>query len=187
MDTIIHNLTIAGYPFTSTEVNREGIANALNDGIDFMMEGDYDAVAFMANDIIEPKNWLADKVHALETYPGAGIVASSVNELVNEVKTQLIIGNWLISRRTVDRIGYFNESMFPYGPIDLDYCDRCSKAGIGTYYVMNCMSEHPDDKTSRTKYGYDKQEVVDKFYPKFMQDSEAYRHGSLSVRRDRGI
>lgn len=160
------NLSKAGYLNTCTfEVNREGIANALNDGIDLMIENNCDAVAFLSNDIIEPQDWLIKKVEALRTYPDAGVVASSIHEPQTAIKSELIISNWLLARSTVEKIGYFNESMFPYGPIDLDYCERCFYAGLKTYYVINCHSVHNGDHATGDEYGWDKGALVGKYMP----------------------
>ena len=179
LDVIYSNVARAGYPLHHTTVCTEGIANALNDGIDLMLAGDYTAVAFLSNDITEPDNWLRDKVTALTTYPGAGIVASSIHEVETVIQSQLIIGNWLISRRTIERVGYFNESMFPYGPVDLDYCERCKAAQISTYYVLNCKADHPHEHASGNEYGYDKNEMVAKYWQQFNQDARAYQDGTL--------
>ncbi len=60
-------------------INTEGIANAMNEAIDIALVDGYDAIAYLANDIIEPEDWLAKKLYALEFYPDAGIVASSLD------------------------------------------------------------------------------------------------------------
>jgi len=45
---LVDNELKAGYNATYCNINTEGIANALNEGIEFMMLNDYDAVAFLA-------------------------------------------------------------------------------------------------------------------------------------------
>lgn len=175
---ICDNLNRAGYEHDYAEVCVEGISNALNDGIDLMNEGGYDAIAFLSNDIIEPDNWLLKKVEALQSYPDAGVVASSIHEEETQIHSQLIISNWLMSKATIDKIGYFNESMFPYGPIDLDYCQRCFAAGIKTYYVINCLAQHNGSHATGDEYGWNKDELVNKYYPGHVQDIEHYRNGT---------
>ena len=157
-DIIFDNLNRCGYPHEYAEVNCEGIANALNEGIDLMTG--FDAIAFLANDIIEPNGWLRKKVLALNEYPNAGIVASSIHQEQTKIQSELIISNYLISRKTIETIGYFNEQMFPYGPIDLDYCDRCHAAGISTYYVMHCHATHIGDHATGNEYGWDKGKAI---------------------------
>ena len=182
MDIIRANLSCTGYPATHTFVNREGIANALNEGIDIMKEHSFfDAIAFLSNDIIEPENWLAKKVEALQTYPDAGIIASSLDYERKEIQHELIISNWLISKKTIDRIGYFNESMFPYGPIDLDYYERCNAVGIKTYYAMNCLAHHPGKDATGTEYGWDKGKLVESYWPLHHENTEGYKNGTKST------
>lgn len=157
------NLDKTGYPTTHTVISREGISNALNDGLDLMIEHNFDAVAFLSNDIIEPKDWLKKKVEAIETYPDAGVVASSLDCGRTTITNELIISNYLISRKTFEKVGYFNESMFPYGPIDLDYCERCYAAGLKTYYVMDCLAIHQGFHAIGDEYGWEKAEFVSKY------------------------
>ena len=174
-DNIIkENLSRGGYYNEFIIINKEGIANALNDGIDYMLENNYDAVAFLANDIIEPQDWLKKKVEALQTYPNAGVVSSSIHEVEKQIRSQLIISNYLISRSTVEKIGYFQESMFPYGPIDLDYCQRCAAAGIGTYYVIDCLAIHEAAHATGTEYGWDKGRLVSEGMGKIYSTGDFY-------------
>lgn len=177
---LVDNELKAGFSATYCNIDTEGIANALNEGLEYMLQNNFDAVAFLANDIIEPDNWLAKKLEALTTYPNAGIVSSPL-DLQTKIQSQLIIGNWLISKQTVQRIGFFNESMFPYGPIDLDYCQRCHKEGIQTYYVLDCMAEHVGSHASGNEYGWDKQELVKKYDDLHVKLSKGYQDGSIST------
>ena len=176
LDILVDNQLKAGHSAEYYNINIEGIANAMNDGIDYMLENGYDAVAFLSNDIIEPKDWLQKKVWALQAYPGAGVVASSIHEVETEIRSQLIIGNWLISRATVEKVGYFNESMFPYGPIDLDYCQRCAAAGIGTYYVKDCLALHNGSHATGNEYGWDKDKLVADGWAKMYVDGDYYKN-----------
>lgn len=178
---LIDNELKAGYDATYVNVNTEGIANALNEGIEYMMENDYDAIAFLANDIIEPQDWLVKKVFALENYPNAGVVASSLDHPRTVIQNEMIISNWLIGRNTVEKIGYFNESMFPYGPIDLDYCQRCYAAGLNTYYVMDCFAQHIGGHAVGNEYGWDKTQLVEKYNPQHIKDVEGYRNGTKDI------
>ena len=164
LDIITHNIEVSGYSSTYTYVRTEGISNALNDGLDRMKDHNFDAVAFLANDILESDNWLLKKVDSIKNYPEAGVVASSLDVARTSVNSELIISNWLIPLSTFEKVGYFNESMFPYGPIDLDYCERCTAAGLKTYYVMNCLAIHQGDHASGNEYGWDKGELVQKHY-----------------------
>ena len=180
-DVINDNLVKAGYPFDFTIVNTEGIANALNDGLDLAIDCEYDAIAYLANDIIEPQDWLKKKVEALQTYPKAGIVASSLDEEHKGIRSQHIISNWLVSMKLVDQIGIFNESMFPYGPIDLDYCERANIAGFNTYYVMNCLAEHLGTHATGDEYGWNKADLITKNWDSHVKDLQGYRDGTKNI------
>jgi GT2 family glycosyltransferase len=183
IDVLVNNLSNLNYENAHfVAINTEGIANAMNEAIDIAGVDGYDAIAYLANDIIEPENWLPKKIEALQTYPSAGIVASSLDHVRRGVNSQHIISNWLLSMKVVEQIGIFNESMFPYGPIDLDYCERANLAGFNTYYVMDCLAEHIGGHASGDEYGYNKAELLQKNWPKHEADIRGYRDGSKNIK-----
>lgn len=186
-DIIESNLSRAGYEYKHFNINREGISNALNDGLDIALIDNYDYVGFLANDIIEPDNWLAKKVEALQTYPFAGIVASSLGEARRAISNEHIISNWLIDIKLVKEIGYFNEAMFPYGPIDLDYCERSHIANFNTYYVMDCMAEHLGTHATGDEYGWNKAEIISKNWAEHEHDIKSYRNGTKNIKHGKRI
>jgi GT2 family glycosyltransferase len=154
----------------------------MNEAIDIALVDGYDAIAYLANDIIEPQDWLAKKLYALEFYPDAGIVSSSLDHSRRGVKSEHIISNWLLSMKVVETIGIFNESMFPYGPIDLDYCERANIAGFNTYYVMDCLAEHVGSHASGDEYGYNKTELLQKNWAQHEADIKGYRNGTKKIK-----
>lgn len=180
-DIVKDNIVRAGYACTYIGINRYGVAQALNEGLHLMVKYNFDAVAFIANDITEPDNWLKDKVHALQTYTAAGVVASTIHEPIGKIHSQHIIGNWLVSREAFNRIGYFNEEFTPYGPIDLDYCERANLAGLSTYYVMNCHATHDGSHATGNEYGYDKAKVVADMWPLYLSNLQGYHNGTKSI------
>jgi GT2 family glycosyltransferase len=182
LDILAENINNAGYQADYIMINREGIANALNEAIDIAGADEYDAIAYLANDIKEPENWLAKKVEALQNYPKAGIVASSLDNVRHTIQSEHIISNWLLSMEVVNTIGIFNEQMFPYGPIDLDYCERANLAGFYTYYVMDCMAEHIGSHATGNEYGWDKGQLVEKYWQMHVDDITAYRNGSKNLK-----
>ena len=182
IDILLNNLTNLNYENASfVAINTEGIANAMNEAIDIAGVDGYDAIAYLANDIVEPKDWLPKKVEALQTYLNAGIVASSLDRVRRGVNSEHIISNWLLSMKVVDQIGIFNESMFPYGPIDLDYCERANLAGFNTYYVKDCLAEHIGGHASGEEYGYNKAELLQNNWAKHEADIRGYRDGSKNI------
>jgi hypothetical protein len=182
LDVIIDNLSNLNYEKADfVPINIEGIANAMNAAIDIAGVDGYDAIAYLANDIVEPNDWLNKKVEALQTYPNAGIVASSLDRVRRGVNSEHIISNWLLSMKVVEQIGIFNESMFPYGPIDLDYCERANLAGFNTYYVKDCLAEHLGSHAIGNDYGYDKAKLLQKNWAKHEADIKGYRDGSKPI------
>ena len=182
LEVLIGNLSNLNYDNADfVAINTEGVANAMNEAIDIAGVDGYDAIAYLANDIVEPKDWLNKKVEALKTYPDAGIVASSLDRVRVGVNSEHIISNWLLSMKVVEQIGIFNESMFPYGPIDLDYCERANLAGFNTYYVKDCLAEHLGGHATGDEYGYNKAELLQKNWAKHEADIKAYRDGSKPI------
>jgi GT2 family glycosyltransferase len=182
LEVLIGNLSNLKYENAHfVAIDTEGIANAMNEAIDIAGVDGYDAIAYLANDIVEPKDWLNKKIEALQTYPNAGIVASSLDRVRLGVNSEHIISNWLLSMKVVEQIGIFNESMFPYGPIDLDYCERANLAGFNTYYVKDCLAEHLGSHASGEEYGYNKAELLQKNWAKHEADIRGYRDGSKNI------
>jgi GT2 family glycosyltransferase len=182
LEVLIGNLSNLNYDNADfVAINTEGVANAMNEAIDIAGVDGYDAIAYLANDIVEPNDWLNKKVKALKYYPQAGIVASSLDRVRVGVNSEHIISNWLLSMKVVEQIGIFNESMFPYGPIDLDYCERANLAGFNTYYVKDCLAEHLGGHATGDEYGYNKAELLQKNWAKHEADIKAYRDGSKPI------
>ena len=182
LDIIHINLENTGFPFNVKFINTEGIANALNEGLDEFKNGDYDSIAFVANDILEPKDWLLKKLIALEKYPNAGIIASTLEFERLVPNNEYIISNWIIRKEVIDKVGYFNESMFPYGPIDLEYCERVWVAGFKTYYACNYLAVHMGSHAQGNEYGYDKQEMVNKYWSQYTLDIQNYKNGTKDIK-----
>lgn len=182
LDIIYSNLENTGFPFNVKFIDTEGIANALNEGLDEFRNGNYEAIAFMANDILEPKDWLLKKLVALEKYENAGIVASTLEFERLVPNNEHIISNWIIRKEVIDKVGYFNESMFPYGPIDLDYCERVWVAGFKTFYACNYLAVHIGNHAEGNEYGYDKQEMVNKYWSQFTLDIQGYKNGTKDIK-----
>lgn len=182
LETLEETLKRSGYSADVILINQEGIAQAMNMGLDVFREGNYDAIAYLANDILEPDRWLLSKIEALQLYYNAGIVASSLDFARTEIVNEHIISNWLVSKAVVDAIGEFNESMFPYGPIDLDYVERTWVAGFKTYYVKNCLAVHNGGHAEGNEYGWNKQELVNQFWQQHQYDIIGYRNGSKPIK-----
>ena len=180
LEIIHHNLNNSGMAYEVKIIDKEGIGNALNEGLKDYQK--YDAIGFLANDILEPDNWLQKKWNALQNYPNSGIVASSLDNERTVIKNEHIISNWLISTKLIDKIGKFNESYFPYGAIDLEYCERTWLAGFNTYYTMNCLAHHKGSHATGNEYGWNKSELVAKYSQQYNTDIDNYKNGSKPIK-----
>lgn len=165
----------------------KGIAPAYNALLKIAYDMGYDYMCTMANDIIEPDNWLALRVEAAEKIENTGIVAIPCNgahrysrtiEQGIEIEHGTIIGNFLMPRATIERIGYWNTAYGIYGPIDLDYCDRAQQAGLKTYFLSTYHAQHigvwsdqPDD------YQKKKKESLNNSWQKYTYAKERYSRG----------
>ncbi|MBV7534063.1 glycosyltransferase family 2 protein [Chitinophaga sp. sic0106] len=161
--------------------NNVGIAKALNIMMDTAIRlHKYDAVHFMANDILESKNWLSDKVKYLKAIPESGMISICPGEHMypyGEIAGRPafvgdVIGNCMISRQVYDAVGKFREDFGRYGPIDNDYNVRCQMKGFVNYYIPG-KSTHLDDHNN-TLYGYDKAASVQATWPVHVASIQEY-------------
>lgn len=149
-----------------------GIAKAFNSMLSKL--GDqYDAFVFMGNDIKEPPMWLYDRVKYLEAFPMSGMISISPHAVRPDYPELMlsgmpfyagdVIGQFMISKQVLDRVGSLIEYFGKYGPIDNDYNLRCSIAGFVNYYIPG-KAFHIDESTP-TDYGYNKQECIAETWP----------------------
>jgi GT2 family glycosyltransferase len=172
------NLSLAGYDFDVEEINISPLPSALNYGLKQSIN--YDAIMFLANDIKEPDNWL--RLRAEDLKDNTGIVSIYPGELPVPTDWDLV-GNYLISSKLIEAIGFFTHSFGDYGPIDLDYCHRARAAGFILKYVPNIKANHYDWNND-TAYGYSKNELVSKSWQQHCEDVSAYSSGIKSFKID---
>lgn len=148
-DQCLQSFNRGNYPFDLFQIDRLGIAAALNEGID--KTKDYDAVAFCGNDILMPDNWLAMAVQHIDTIPDTGMCGIFCVETLPPLETinglqvhaqSVIFGNVVIPRKAIDAVGYFNEAFDPYGMQDTDYSYRLTQLGFKNYYMQGLQSQH---------------------------------------------
>jgi len=144
-----------------------GIALALNWMIVAAFARGADAVVTMANDILEPDNWLKRRVEAMQAIPNTGAVAIGGDfchryalQEENGVTIEEggdIIGNYLITRAAYEKVGLFCTDYGIYGPLDLDYCFRMKCAGLRYYYAegeaqhIGTVDRNPEEYTEIKK------------------------------------
>ena len=143
------NLPNAGYPYNLVEVNRKGIAAAFNEGI--LKSLDYDAVVFMANDILLPINWLKEMVEHAQAIPETGTVGihtvqySTDPKIINGKCVNVVdvaFGDVLIPMPVIKKIGGYNTDLDPYSIQDLEFAFRATKNGYIHYYINGLQAEH---------------------------------------------
>lgn len=175
IDTLFANIKNAGkhIDFISI-VNETGIAYAINKGLSHFNFEYIDYVTIMGNDILEPDNWLQtrndymhDKTIGICSIPLGGFNGDSLD----------LIGNFTISKETINKIGAFNEELDPYGAIDLDYCTRCRAAGFHTKYIPSTKATHIE-QNGIDAYGYNKMDLVKKTWDLHNSNVSEYSNGT---------
>jgi GT2 family glycosyltransferase len=173
IETLFQNIKNAGKHIDLISiVDETGIAYAINKGL--MQLNNYDYVTIMGNDILEPDNWLLnrnefmqDKTIGICSIPLSGFNGDSLD----------LIGNFTISKETINRIGAFNEELDPYGAIDLDYCTRCRAAGLHTKFIPLTKATHIEQNGSDA-YGYNKMDLVKKTWDLHTKNVSDYSNGT---------
>jgi hypothetical protein len=173
IDTLFHNIKNAGKHIDLISiVDETGISKAINKGL--LHLNNFDFVTIMGNDIQEPDNWLQirndymqDTSIGICSIPLAGFNGDSLD----------LIGNFTISKETINRLGAFNEELDPYGAIDLDYCTRCRAAGLHTKYIPNIKATHIK-QNGIDAYGYNKMDLVKKTWDLHNQNVSEYSNGT---------
>jgi len=173
INTLFHNIKNAGKHIDLVSIVDEiGISNAINKGLRHLNNIDF--VTIMGNDIHEPDNWLQirndymqDTSIGICSIPLGGFNGDSLD----------LIGNFTISKETINRLGAFNEELDPYGAIDLDYCTRCRAAGLHTKYIPNIKASHIE-QNGIDAYGYNKMDLVKKTWDLHNQNVSEYSNGT---------
>lgn len=154
-----HNFMNAGYPFYPLEINRKGIANAINTGYEVAFNklgADY--AITMANDILEPEGWLKKRIEQIEGK--TQYISIPTGKARTHHTNEVVIGNTLITKQIFSSIGYHDTyyDKKGYGPIDIEYHARVIKAGFKSAYVLNETAKHLDNGDKA--YGFSKKEIV---------------------------
>jgi GT2 family glycosyltransferase len=174
-ETFASNIERAGQDINcKLLINEEGISKAINTGLRLLNFEHIDYVTIMANDILEPDNWLdirnqfmQDKTIGICSIPLNGFNGDSLD----------LIGNFTISKETLLKVGAYNEELDPYGAIDLDYCTRVRAAGLQTKYIPNIKATHIE-QNGIDAYGYNKMDLVKKTWDLHNQNVSEYSNGT---------
>lgn len=171
-------------------VERLGISAAINEGLKYWFEdNNADAVYICANDIKMPEGYRAKIDEALAAIPETGVVAIHCVESLPPVQTVNgidihpawgVFGNYLLTRKGFEKVGYWNTEHDPYGMNDSDYCYRLHKAGFINYYISGLQATHLDnDFGSNTPYRKMKDEGLSKAGETFAKWQQVYDKGQL--------
>jgi GT2 family glycosyltransferase len=186
---IEENLSRAGHEYWLFKVNTKGVAAALNEGL---LKARYcESVVTLANDIRMPDNWLAKMVEYANLIPNSGMIGIHTVEHdgtpkeINGITVNWIytpFGNVLITRRAIERIGFFNTEHDPYGMQDADYATRLNIAGFENYYIPGLKAEHTGhDVGSGTEYRNMKDEGLSKAGETYGKWKAIYESGKLYI------
>lgn len=174
-ETLENNIKRAGINnYYKLLINEDGISNAINKGLRLLNFDNINYVTILANDILEPDNWLEirnqfmqDKTIGICSIPLDGFNGDSLD----------LIGNFTISGEAIKRVGAFNEELDPYGAIDLDYCTRCRASGLQTKFIPNTKAIHIE-QNGIDAYGYNKMDLVKKTWDLHNRNVSAYGDGT---------
>lgn len=173
IETLFHNIKNAGKHIDLISIIDEtGIAYAINKGL--MQLNNIDYVTIMGNDILEPDNWLVSRNEFMDDKT-IGICSISLGGYSGDSLD--LIGNFTISKETINRLGAFNEELDPYGAIDLDYCTRCRAAGLHTKFIPSIKATHIEQNGSDA-YGYNKMDLVKKTWELHSKNVSDYTNGT---------
>jgi GT2 family glycosyltransferase len=173
IETLFHNIKNAGKHIDLISIIDEtGIAYAINKGL--MQLNNIDYVTIMGNDILEPDNWLLSRNEFMQDKT-IGICSISLGGYSGDSLD--LIGNFTISKETINRLGAFNEELDPYGAIDLDYCTRCRASGLHTKFIPSTKATHIEQNGSDA-YGYNKMDLVKKTWELHSKNVSDYTNGT---------
>jgi GT2 family glycosyltransferase len=173
IETLFHNIKNAGKHIDLVSiVDETGIAYAINKGL--MQLNNYDYVTIMGNDILETDNWLLIRNEFMQDTT-IGICSISLDGFNGDSLD--LIGNFTISKETINRLGAFNEELDPYGAIDLDYCTRCRASGLHTKFIPSIKANHIEQNGSDA-YGYNKMDLVKKTWDLHNKNVSDYSNGT---------
>lgn len=173
IETLFHNIKNAGKHIDIISiVDETGIAYAINKGL--MQLNNFDYVTIIGNDILEPDNWLVTRNEFMQDKT-IGICSINLSAIYED--TLDLIGNFTISKETINRLGAFNEELDPYGAIDLDYCTRCRAAGLHTKFIPLTKATHIEQNGSDV-YGYNKMDLVKKTWDLHTKNVSDYSNGT---------
>ncbi|NSB16587.1 glycosyltransferase family 2 protein [Clostridium beijerinckii] len=128
-----------------------GIAKALNQGINFVKENNYEWILTLDHDSVCEKDMIKNMLSCLNDYndkDNIGILTPKIFEMHKQnfisknshqeckcikVKDCIQSGS-LIKLKVFDKIGYFNEELFIYH-VDFDFCQRLLKSN---YDIVQC-------------------------------------------------
>ena len=139
-----------------------GIAKATNEVLRRAYEQGYDYFCVCGNDIIELDKWLLRRVNFHKQYRNIGMVAIPVDSIRYLDSQEMVIGNWMVNREVLEKVGAMDESFDPYGPIDLDYNKRCNAFGYQNWYIGGAVAHHIHEHSGEELYGFNKIEQVNK-------------------------
>lgn len=159
-------------------IDQEGIAAAINMGLSQTYPY-YDVYTIMANDIVEPDQWLQARAASLSR--DIAMVSIKINEEPEQFQLEEIIANYSIRKDVIDTIGGFNTEYDPYGPIDLDYCHRARAAGFLMSYIPGFMCRHIETEDRDTTYGYSKAAKVQEKWDLLVQNLNQFKPTKLPI------
>lgn len=172
--------------------SNRGIAHSINRCLQFGFEYGAELVTILGNDIIEPQDWLYERQMI---YYETGCAVSSVPPLNHHrgcvrykrretlsgraYEVGQVIGNFTVSRQCWQTVGRMCEDYDPYGPIDLDYCDRIARSGLTSCYLsdLSCDDIGNDSGKLFPEYEKTKTDSLARTWPIYLKNLNDYNNG----------
>lgn len=164
-------------------VNKENLGNTTA-GVQGMKYSDADYVCILDNDTIVCKDWLSEMVKAAEGSPNIGIVNPNSNsfglkkrpdETLEDFASSLTRENagkyieigaavgfcYLVKRKLIDEIGYWDERFSPGYFEDTEYAMRAKKRGYKSVIALGSYVYHDEHASFKSK---EKKKQFEKFF-----------------------
>ncbi len=146
------NLKVFNPEITILKKKNDGLAKTFNQGLK-VAGGDW--VCRMGSDLEMPENWLKVVKEHIEKIPETDVMCIPIDGFqkdwvgeeiqikgVDVYTAKKIMGFFVVSKKFLERVGYYNEEWGWYTPIDMEWSNRAMKLNPITYYIKGLQIKH---------------------------------------------
>jgi GT2 family glycosyltransferase len=137
----------------------KGIAPSWNDGMR-VARGEY--IVVINDDIVVPHDWLLGLKKPFLDFPDTGVSAPAVWHIPDHPTGIVENYKWfpgycfMLSKNTIEKVGYFDETFVPYNGEDVDYWYRTMKANLKLMRNYDVVINHKEGDVLHTLGDYKK-------------------------------